>query len=203
MHLRRLVLLSFPALVVVAVACLSDPVFPGDQVLGTFRFDATLDWSHTTCSTAAGGIVQLSDGGALHFEGTFSRNAGADAGWLSVQGFARDAQYEGQRVVSLHSVTTTLQGCGTNCKDAKIEERLDTILLSSSQDELIGHKCAGLVDGGVPEDGGAQPPGPTPNGYDVQRACGTLIDDFIPGKENCTCTKGCRAVYTVEGTRAN
>jgi hypothetical protein len=203
MRLRTFAILSLPALVVVAFACYSDPVFPGEQVLGTFRFDATIDSSRTTCGNESGHPVQLGDAGPLRFEGTFSRPAGGDAGWLTVQGFARNAQYDGQRVVSLQRVPAALQGCGATCEGAQIEETLDTLLLSRSQDELIGRKCAGLVDGGVPEDGGAQLPGPTPNGYDVQRACGTLTDDFTPGTKNCTCTKPCRAVYTVEGTRVN
>jgi hypothetical protein len=107
--------------------------------------------------------------------------------------------------VSVQQVAATLAGCGSTCEGAGINETLDTLLLSSSQDELIGRKCAGLLsDGGIPEsDGGVQPPGPTPNGYDVQRACGTLTDEFIPGTKNCSCTKGCSAVYTVEGTRVN
>jgi hypothetical protein len=203
MHLRRLVLLSFPALAVVAVACFSDPVYPGDQVLGTFRFDATLDRSRTTCTGQPGEPLQLGDGGTLRFEGTYSREADGGMGFFTVQGFSRSAQYEGHQVVSTHKVATTFQGCGTDCEGSQIEETLDTLLLSTSEDELIGGRCSGLVDGGVPQGGGAQPPGPTPNGYDVKRACGTLTDDFIPGTRNCTCTKPCKAVYTVEGIKVN
>jgi hypothetical protein len=147
--------------------------------------------------------VQLGDGGVLRFEGTYSRELDGGRGFFTVQGFSRSAQYEGQKVVTTHKVAATFQSCGTNCQGSQVEETLDALLLSTSQDELIGRKCAGLVDGGVPEDGGAQPPGPTPNGYDVQRACGTLTDDFIPGPSNCTCTKPCRAVYTVEGIKVN
>jgi hypothetical protein len=203
MYLRRLVLLFLPAMVLVAVACLSnDPVIPGEQVLGTFRFDATLDRSRTTCTGSPGEPVQLGDAGVLRFEATYSRNDGG-TGFLTVQGFSRGAEYSDQRVVSTHTVAATFSGCGASCEGSKITETLDTILLSSSQDELIGRNCLGLVDGGVPEDGGAQPPGPTPNGYDVQRACGTLTDEFIPGTKNCTYTKGCKAVYTVEGVRGN
>jgi hypothetical protein len=199
---RRLALLILPALAVV-VACFSDPVYPGDQLLGTFQFEATVDRQRTTCDLSGPDFARLGDGGTFRFEGTFSRNANESTGWLTVQGFSRDAGYEGQRVVSLHRTAAQLASCGTNCEGTQIEETLNVILLSNSQDHLIGRRCSGLVDGGVPEDGGAQPPGPTPNGYDVQRACGTLMDDFIPGTRNCTCTKPCRAVYTVEGTRVN
>jgi hypothetical protein len=199
MNLRRLFLPSLPVLALVAVACFSDPV----PVLGTFRFDATLDRSRTTCTGQTGEPVQLGDAGVLRFTGTFSSKGDGGTGFLTVQDFSRNAEYEGQRVVSRHRVAATFQDCGTGCEGSQIDETLDTLLLSSSQDELIGRNCSGLVDGGVPEDGGAQPPGPTPNGYDVQRACGTLTDEFIPGTTNCTCTKACRAVYTVEGVRVD
>lgn len=205
MRLQRLVLLSVPILVVAAVSCLSNSKVPGDQVLGTFRFDATIDWSRTTCSQSDGGIVTIGDAGTLRFEGTYSRNDDGGGGYLTTQGFPRNAEYDGQRAVSEYRVAATLAGCGSTCEGAAIDETLEALLLSNSQDELVGRKCSGLLsDGGIPEgDGGAQPPGPTPNGYDVQRACGTLTDEFIPGTKNCTCTKGCTAVYTVEGTRVN
>jgi hypothetical protein len=196
--------MSFPVLALVAVACFSDPVYPGEQVLGTFRFDATIDRSRTTCTGQPGEPVSLGDGGPLRFEGTFSRELDGGKGFFTVQGFSRAAEYEGQKAVSKHSVAAVFQSCGANCQGSKVEETLDTVLLSSSQDELVGRKCAGLqADGGVPEDGGAMPPGPTPSGYDAQRACGTLTDDFIPGTTGCTCTKPCKAVYTVEGIKVN
>ncbi|KFE69142.1 hypothetical protein [Hyalangium minutum] len=204
MHLRRLVLASSPVLALVAVACFSDPVYPGDQVLGTFRFDATIDRNRTTCTGQPGEPVNLGDGGFIRFEGTYSRELDGGKGFFTVQGFSRSAQYEGQRVVSTHEVAAAFQNCGSGCSGSKVAETLDTVLLSNSQDELVGRRCSGLqADGGVPEDGGAQPPGPTPNGYDAQRACGTLTDDFIPGTSNCTCTKPCKAVYTVEGIKVN
>ncbi len=200
MMLRRLAPLSLPALFAV-FACFSDPVFPGDQLVGTFRFDATLDRQRTTCQLTNPDLAPLADGGVFRFEGTFSRNMDGGAGFLTVQGFTRDAGYEGQRVVSLHRASAQLQSCGSGCQGSAVEETLDVILLSNSQDVLIGRRCSGLVDGGVPD--GGEPPGPTPNGYDAQRACGALIDDLIPGTGNCTCTAPCRAVYTVEGTRVN
>ncbi|MDC0710514.1 hypothetical protein POL68_18705 [Stigmatella sp. ncwal1] len=200
MNLRRIALLL--SVLAVVAACITDPVFPGDQVLGTFRFEATVDRQRTTCDLRGPDFASLSDAGTFLFDGTFSRNADQPQGWLTVQGFARDAGYEGARVVSVHRAATRPPSCGPSCEGTEVEESLNVLLLSNSQDTLIGRRCSGLVDGGVP-DGGAQPPGPTPTGYDVERACGTLTDDFIPGKTNCTCTSPCRAVYTVEGTRVN
>lgn len=200
MSLRRIVLLSFPLLTMAAVACFSDPVFPGDQTLGTFRFEATII-SNDCPRDGIGSVV--GDAGTLRFEGTFSRNADGGTGWFTLRDFSRGAEYTGQQVRSTHSSPTTLPGCGANCEGSQIKETLDVTLLSSSQDELVGRRCAGLGDGGVLADGGAQPPGPTPNGYDVQRACGTLKDEFLPGTKNCLCVKPCEAVYSVEGIRAN
>ncbi|MDY7227400.1 hypothetical protein [Hyalangium rubrum] len=201
MMLRRLALLAIPAFVV-GVSCLKDPVYPGDQVLGTFRFSATVDRQRTTCDLRSPDFAVLGDGGTFGFDGTFSRDGDAGSGYFIVQDFPRDAGYEGQRVTSFHRATVQLASCGANCTGTAVEETLDVILLSDSQDTLIGRRCTGLVDGGVPGDGGT-PPGPTPNGYDVQRACGTLTDEYIPGTGSCTCTQRCRAVYTVEGTRVN
>jgi hypothetical protein len=202
MNLRRLALLSVPVSVLV-VACFSEPMFPGDQILGTLRFEATVDRQLTTCDLKEPEFTRFGDGGTFRFESTFSRNTDGGPGWVTVQGFSRDARYEGQRVTSFHRAAGSLTSCGPSCEGTQQEETLDVLLLSNSQDILIGRRCSGLVDGGVPEDGGAEPPGPTPNGYDVQRACGTLTNDFIPGTKNCTCTRACRAVYTVEGMRVN
>ncbi|SET77802.1 hypothetical protein [Stigmatella erecta] len=200
MNLRRLVLLV--AALIAAAACMTDPVFPGDQVLGTFRFEATVDRQRTTCDLKGPDFTSLTDAGTFTFEGTLSRNADQPQGWFTVQGYSRDAGFDGGRVVSVHKAETRPPSCGASCEGAAVEEALDVLLLSNSQDTLIGRRCSGLVDGGVPDGGGTQP-GPTPTGYDVERACGTLTDDFIPGKTNCTCTAPCRAFYTVEGTRVN
>ncbi|HYH97268.1 MAG TPA: hypothetical protein VD972_14930, partial [Hyalangium sp.] len=122
MDLRRLFLPSLPVLALVAVACFSDPVFPGEQVLGTFRFDATLDRSRTTCTGQTGDPVQLGDAGVLRFTGTFSSRGDGGTGFLTVQDFSRSAEYEGQRAVSRHRVAATFQSCGTGCEGSQIEE---------------------------------------------------------------------------------
>jgi hypothetical protein len=200
MSLQRRFLLAFP-LLAVAGACFTEPVYPGDQVLGTFRFTAKVDRQRTNCNLAGPDFAALGDAGTFTFDGTFSRFADGGGGWFTLQGFSRDAGYEGQMVRSTHRASARLPSCGTACEGTQIEETLSAVLLSHSQDELVGRNCAGLGDGGVPLDGGAQPPGPTPNGYDVARACGTLTDHIIPGTKNCECKTPCTAVYTVEGSR--
>lgn len=206
MSSRRLFLLSVPALALVA-ACFSEPSYPGDQVLGTFRFSATLDRQRTNCPVVGadagvldGGFALAEGGGtSFTFDGTFSRLADGGSGWFTLQGFSRDAGYDdaAQAVMSTHRATLPVAGCA----GAQMDETLRAVLLSNSQNAAVGRSCGPLADGGIPvdRDAGIIPPGPNENGYDVERACGTLTDDFIPAAS--TACKPCTAVYTVEGER--
>jgi hypothetical protein len=190
-----------------ASACLSEPSYPGDQVLGTFRFTATLDRQRTNCpvvSPDAGavdaGTFVLVDGTSTSFtfDGTFSRISDGGTGFFTLQGFDRKAEFDDakQTVVSTHRAAVPVNGC----TGAEIDETLSAVLLSNSQNTAVGRRCSGIPDGGVPLDGdaGIRAPGPNENGYDVERACGTLKDDFIPGTTSCS---RCTAVYTLEGER--
>ncbi|GMT98382.1 hypothetical protein KH5H1_25010 [Corallococcus caeni] len=200
MHLKRLALALFPAAALaVAVGCFSDPVYPGNQVMGTFRFQAKLDAARTTCDAGSRDFAQLDDAGTFTFEGTFSRDTDAGTGFFTVQGFSRDAGYTGQSVSSTHRATARRDSCGTGCEDSEIEEALNVMLLSDSQSRNVARDCKRL-DGGVPE---GDIPAPTENGYDVSLACGTLTDVFLPGKgAACKCNPStCTTVYTVSGDR--
>lgn len=206
MSTRRLLLLAAPALALGA-ACFSEPSYPGNQVLGTFRFTATLDRQRTNCPVVGadagvdGGFALVEGSGTTFtFDGTFSRDADGGAGWFTLQGFSRDAGYDiaAQTVESKHRASLPVTGC----PGAQLDETLRAVLLSNSQDTAVGRRCSGLGDGGTPPvdpDAGIVPPGANENGYDVERACGTLTDDFLPGS-NTACTP-CAAVYSLEGER--
>lgn len=205
MSTRRLFLLAVPALTL-AAACFSEPSYPGDQVLGNFRFTASLDRQRTNCPVVSadagvdGGFALIDGSGTTFtFEGTFSKESDGGTGWFTLQGFSRDAGYDSvaQTVVSTHRASLPVQGC----TGAQMDETLRAVLLSNSQNTAVGRSCGGLVDGGFPVDldAGIIPPGPNENGYDVERACGTLTDEFIPVAS--TACKPCTAVYTVEGER--
>jgi len=206
MSTRRLFLLTVPALAL-AAACFSEPSYPGDQVLGTFRFSASLDRQRSNCpvvgadaGVADGGFALVEGSGtSFTFDGTFSRLADGGTGWFTLQGFSRDAGYDdaAQTVKSTHQASLPVQGCA----GAQMNETLQAVLLSNSQNTAVGRSCAALADGGIPvdPDAGIIRPGPNENGYDVERACGTLTDDFIPAAS--TACKPCTAVYTVEGER--
>ncbi|NVJ21536.1 MULTISPECIES: hypothetical protein [Myxococcus] len=197
MRLKHFAFSVLPAAALVtAMACFSDPVYPGNQLLGTFQFEARLDPANTTCDAAMPEFAQLDDGGVFRFEGTFSKNDDGGAGWFTVQGFDREAKYEGQLVDSQLKATAPRSSCGTGCKDSQIEESLNVTLFSDSQAGLLNRNCAAF-DGGIPD---ASPPAPTENGYDVSLACGSLTDVFLPG--SCTCTPTtCKTAYKVQGVR--
>lgn len=197
MRLKHLALSVLPAAAVVtAVACISDPVYPGNQLMGTFQFEARLDPAGSTCDASVPEFAQVDDAGVFRFEGTFSKNEDGGVGWFTVQGFNRDAKYEGQNVDSMLRATAPRASCGAACKDSQIEESLKVMLFSDSQAQEMGRECKGF-DGGTPD---GSPPGPTENGYDVTLACGSLTDVFLPG--TCTCNPTtCKTAYKVQGVR--
>jgi hypothetical protein len=206
MPIRRRLLLALPALAL-AGACFSDPKYPGDQVLGTFRFTASLDKAHSNCQVVSadagmpdGGFAIIEGAGTTFtFDGTFSKQADGGSGWFTINGFSREATYDSaaQTVSSPYTATLPLAGC----TGSQMDETLAVHLLSTSQNAAVGQKCSGIPDGGIPVDvdGGILPPGPNENGYDVERACGSLNDNFVPAAS--TSCKPCTAVYTVEGER--
>jgi len=197
MHLKRLVVAALPvAAVAAAMACSSDPVFPGSQLVGTFQFEARLDPANTTCDASMPEFAQVDDAGVFRFEGTFSREDAGTGGWFTVQGYDREARFEGQAVTSTLRATAPRSTCGTGCKDSQIEESLSVTLFSDSQATALSRSCAGF-DGGIPD---GSTPAPTENGYDVALACGTLTDLFLPG--SCTCNPtSCKTAYKVQGVR--
>lgn len=199
MNLKRLAVVVLPVVAVVtAMACYSDPVYPGNQVLGTFRFEARLDAARTTCDASVADFAQLDDAGVFRFEGTFSRDTDAGTGYFTVQGYSRDAGYTGQEATSTLRANAPRATCGTGCEDSAIEETLHVTLFSDSQARTLNRDCR-QHDGGIPE---GTVPGPTETGYDVSLACGTLKDVFLPGTRNCNCQPStCTTAYIVQGER--
>ena len=198
---RRLLPFALPALALVA-ACVSEVVYPGDLIIGLFDFKAQANWARTSCNPDGGDFNRLVDGG-FEFAGTFSRDSVDGGAWFTIDGFSRRATYDAraQRYVTTHRAAAQLVSCGELCKGSELEEVLDVVVLSDSQDRALGSRCANLSpDGGLPD---GSVPGPTVNGYDAERACGELKVTFLPGTgEACVkCAASCSAVYGVEGKR--
>jgi hypothetical protein len=200
---RLLLLLCVPVFLAVTVACPVETVYPGDVVVGTFNFNARVDWARSTCDAGSPNFRGTADGG-FTFAGTFSRDSVDGGAWFTVDGYSRKAAYvaESQTYTSPHRAGAKLPSCDPTCEGSEIEEGMAVMVLSASQSTRIGAKCVNLGDGGVPMGEGVTPPGPTVNGYDAERACGELKVSFIPAQTaSCKCQPGCAAVYSVEGTR--
>jgi hypothetical protein len=193
---------------VAVVFCLSCPGQkpPGDELMGTFNFTAT-PVSSNCAEVNAGGLSEVPDGG-FTFDATFSRNKnpGTQA-WVTVYGTSRDATYDGGYVFSELMAPRTFVACAGSvstqpgCPTVAVDEVFQVVLLSASQDALLGSTCPpSALDGGVPgPDAGATPPSSQPSGFDAVRACGLLSDSILPDA-GCFC-RPCSFVYSVEGKR--
>jgi hypothetical protein len=175
--------------------CIEETQLPGDEVLGTFVLN-TQPRAGSNCPAE-----EVPDAGGV-FEGTLTRNRDGTA-YFVVDGFGRDAGYDGQR---LTSVQRALQprlaaACGTGCSAVEVEQTLRLLLLSSSQNEAFGkdRSCADLLDGGLPADAGSTLPPGADGGFDAVRACGELVNQKLPDA-GCSCAQ-CTLSFGVEGTR--
>ncbi|MBF5042479.1 hypothetical protein FGE12_08705 [Aggregicoccus sp. 17bor-14] len=190
---RSLALALLPGLLL--SGCIQDNTGPGDAVLGTFTFEARL-LPDSGCPAG-----DLPADGGLSFDAVLTRRANDAGTSLLVNGVAREAGYDGQ---TLHSVTRALapgfaRTCNSGCV-VEAQETLQLVVLSQKQQELYGRtrSCADLLDGGVPTDGGASPPGLDPATFDAVRACGAFTTLKLPDA-GCTCAQ-CSIDFAVEGS---
>lgn len=183
---------------VLFLACSQKP--PGDELIGTFSFTATP--VSNNCN-----LTEVQDGG-FTFDATFSRNKNpGNQAWVTVYGTSRDATYDGGYVFSEQVAPRTFINCQPPdasqpvCTAVAVDEVFEVVLLSASQDALLGSTCPpSALDGGVPgADAGAMPPSSQPSGFDAVRACGELTDTISPDAR-CSCPP-CSLVYSVEGKR--
>jgi len=207
-------------------ACPQPHPVPGDELLGTFAFTATVQSQDGGCRLGDFTSPQTQE---LQFLGTVSRCAADSALPLCAAQPGRafftyldsdfDAGFDGQYVeVHPRSVRRTFAECGND--PTRMEERIHFALLSASQQQALGTSfdCGpNLLDGGVPApDGGVVAPSFGPNGFDAVQACGvmveTVINDAFTGDGGAgTCAPGdagvflptgtCTVVYTLRGDR--
>ncbi|HET9449911.1 MAG TPA: hypothetical protein VFO83_03475 [Aggregicoccus sp.] len=193
--LRSPPLSLLPLALLALSGCIEESTLPGDEVLATFTLNASLVPGN---NCPAG---EVPDGG-FAFDGTLSRDRDGQRAYFIVSGFARDAGFDGQRLTSVQRASQPgyVQGCGTGCTAVEVEQTLRLLLLSRSQNELYGKgkSCAELLDGGLPLDGGALPPGAGGDGgFDAVRACGDMSNLKLPDA-GCSCAQ-CTWSYSVEG----
>lgn len=174
---------------------------PGDTVLGTFEFTTQVDPA-TTCPPSHPDMEGTLDGG-LSFRLILSRDSLSDRAWLTVDGYARCASYsrQTQTFSSTYRALSPLRSCSGSCKESRVEERMELVVLSRSQSQQVEDQCERLERGVLPEGPGVTPPVPTLNGYDAWRVCGEMAVEFTPPDAGCECEPGCKAVYKLEGMR--
>lgn len=159
--------------VALALSCADGTKYAGDEVIGTFLFRAeplVID-----C-----GLGEVPDGG-FDFQGTLSHHRDSTQAYITVNGYARDAGFDGQVLVSQHMAPRTFSGCG-RCQ-TQVRETISVAVVSKSQSAALGDKCPdNPLDGGVPaggSDAGITGPGTTATGYDAVRVCGELLDEVV------------------------
>ena len=182
-----------PLALLALCGCIEESTVPGEEVLGTF----TLNASPLPGNNCPAGEVP--DGG-FTFDGTLTRDRDGGRAYFIVSGFARDAGFDGQRLDSVHRALAPgfARTCNAGCI-VEAEETLRLLLLSRAQNEQYGkgRSCAELLDGGLPTDGGATPPGTTKDSFDAVRACGSFVTQKLPDA-GCTCSQ-CSVQFAVEG----
>ena len=192
---------AFPAAVALAAcACLPEPKYPGNEVMGTFEFEAT------ALSDDCVGFMEVPDGG-FTFSGTFSRQTDNSQAWFTLGGISREATFDGQVLKSERTAPRLLRELDGGAANVNVVETLVVALSSRSQDAKLEGNCpADPLDGGLPEpngDLGIFAPGTTPQGFDAIRACGELTDEVVPDPAavpSCECV-GCTLRYRVRGDR--
>lgn len=178
-------------------ACPAETVMPGDQDLGTYRFDA--EPLELDC------LVDGVAGDGFSFDGTFSRDTVTNEAWYRLNNVVREASFDGQVARATYaaprSFASQCDGCTT-----ELRESIAVAILSKSQNDAAGDGCPeGALDGGLPLGGGVTPPGPVASGYDALRACGELVDEIVATPidgTSCSAECGaCRLRYRLKGAR--
>jgi hypothetical protein len=175
-------------------ACPTETAMPGDQGLGSYRFDA--EPLELDCL-----IDGISDEG-FSFDGTFSRDSVTNEAWFHLNGVVREASFDGQVARATYaaprSFASQCDGCAT-----ELRETIAVAILSKSQNDAAGDACPdGALDGGLLP---GSPPGPVASGYDALRACGELLDEVVATPidgQGCAAECGaCRLRYRLKGAR--
>jgi hypothetical protein len=173
------------------VACQSNPKISGQEI-GTFTFSASP--VANDCPFQA--VPPADPNASFSFDGILSRDPQSTKAFFRVGDVERDAGFDGQVFDSEATAPRHFIEC--SCDPVTTDETMRVALLSSSQDDAVGHVCPpNPLDGGVPVGGGTSPPCPTADACNVVRACGDLVDVIRPGS-GCQCL-GCSVSFQVEG----
>ena len=190
--MRRLLACGF-----LLCACAPATLLPGDQVMGTYAFEAVP--LQVDCQIPDLQVAPFT------FEATFSRERDGAGVWFLLNETVRDAGFDGQVARVAYEAPrvfgTACEGCAT-----VLQERLEVALLSKSQNEAAGDRCPDApLDGGLPTGPGVQPPGNVQSGFDAVRACGELTNQVVATAlpdQTCPAFCGqCTLRYELKGAR--
>lgn len=193
------------ALLAVWLACAACPVtpLPGDQPMGAWAMTAS---DRVVACELSAFVV---DGGqpVLSFGATLTRDSASTAAWLTLEGYSRDATFDGQIFSSVGEASRVFAEC-RDCT-TKLVETFTVAVLSRSQSDALGGACPqNPLDGGVPapDDAGITGPRQTDQGFDAVRLCGVLATEVVAlGTSDggaCEAKCGaCTARYQLRGDR--
>jgi len=178
----------------VLFACTREITPSGDEVIGSFEFISEPPSGSCVLS-------QVPTDAGLAFSATFSLDSRTQTAWMSIGGVEREVVLDGGRMTAKFRAQRVFTDCSCT---VELEETLDVIFLSRSQnDALLGRCPEGALDGGIPVadgDAGIRPAGAYEDGYDALRACGELTDELIV-PAGCDCGGTCLLKYPVSGLK--
>lgn len=176
------------------------PPPPGDEDMGLYLVQAA--------GMARACELDEVSGADFAFDMALSRFVATNQAFVTLDGYSRSADFDGQVVTSVATAPRVFGACG-GC-NTRIIERVQVALLSRSQAAAAGGQCpAAPLDGGVPApnlDAGISLPGPTSEGFDAVRACGELevrvVSDGTADGGACDERCGaCTALFSLNGAR--
>ncbi len=178
------------AVALVLGGCLTQPEFPGDKVIGTFRFEPRLIPTQEACGFA--GVETIGP-----FVGTLSVDSATNRAWLTVDGSSREGTLDGQRF-AVRSEGAREFTCGTDaegvaCKGL-LRERVEGRLVGrlEASDSTTCDEAPGT---------GENAQDPDPNVQDAVLVCGFLTDQLVAAADaSCGC-EPCLFVYSLTGRR--
>src|SRR5687767_1033534 len=102
----------FPLIVAVGcLSCFEETVFPGDETMGAFSFEAQL--RQRDCD-----LNELATE-AFSFEGTFSRDKESSDAYFNLRGVTRSGTFDGQVLTSIHQANRRFTVSGGNDIDQR------------------------------------------------------------------------------------
>jgi len=179
------------ALLIMTAGCTTNPQYQGDVVIGAFSFNATV--TQQSCAFDDGGSFGL-DGGGFAFVGVLSYDTAKQELFLDTDSDPKD-DHVGSLTGRNFVLTTSAQRVTVCNYPVNMEETIQGQLL-----DITGGCASLLLDGGLPDGGGAEPLDGGVKDLTPSLVCATVVDvsqATIDGGQPCP---GCTLSYSLVGT---